>query len=934
MRLLYIIAVSVMTLVSLGGIAGTMDNTNLQSGNWLQYRGDRALVGHSPLKGSITDPKIAWKHFVGTRETLIELRASGKSSKLEIPDLDKSPDSYQKVVEKWDDSLRQTDPDGDLRIKPIVFNPTFKYKFGHFLPNNKNPQRIEFESLFHNSVYKTSEPILNYGHLSEFRDGKWQEVWRTEPMPLLAIPVPIVGDFDGDGKQEVAALAWYNLWIFDIETGKTKYKCRFSPENSASGRAYGWFEAADLNNDGKTEFVILADFESQVGVIGFKDGRLVQLWKDLLEKGCVGKQSAVHENMETVGDVDGDGMKEVTFCGYNLSGDDKWHIMSYNGMTGELKLDISDRMLIGLLDVDGDGTKELLCIDARNRIVPTNSRVSVIKVENGKAKEIWSENNCNFSRVYPANMPLNRNVWMREEKAASSTDSKGSRPVFCTRTISSGSRQIVNLKAWQMDSSGKIAAMWSFSAPNAEVVAVRSDSMLVKVKTPGGQASSASVTNASARILVSRKGGVIVTPAVVAKLKAGAAPTVVVQDACSNIVAFKPGSAKSLWSVPGRGICHGNQSVSGGTSYSGVVLADVLGNGDLATVMASSAPDTTARLLCLGPDGKEIWHTDLPNVPGSDPWTRENSGFISCWAAGRFTSKNHDDIAVTYSRTSAPHTEETCMLDGKTGKILWHRDKGSNADGHHQWGCGYGFFSLADYNGDGLDDIFLGWPNDILIMDGKTGATLNQISTMDEYGAKGIFHGLWAGGGTPIASDYFKNGRLEFLYAGTPNIMGMATADGKLLWQEGPFAGTPVPWAGIGDLDGDGKAEVAGPGFHVDVATKEQEFRCYDAATGKVKWTMPLPGRTFGNHMSDLSEDTATSSVTCDIDGDGKDECIFGNYKTLYAVSASDDGKTGKVKWMLEFPSKIGPVAIADLDGNRRPQIIVVCEDGFVYGIK
>src|SRR5262249_8754558 len=49
------------------------EERNHGAGQWLQFRGDRALTGRSSLKGNIREPAVLWKQFCGARETLLSL---------------------------------------------------------------------------------------------------------------------------------------------------------------------------------------------------------------------------------------------------------------------------------------------------------------------------------------------------------------------------------------------------------------------------------------------------------------------------------------------------------------------------------------------------------------------------------------------------------------------------------------------------------------------------------------------------------------------------------------------------------------------------------------------------------------------------------------------------------------------------------------------
>ena len=54
-------------------------------GEWPSFRRNGTLQAHSPLKGKITKPAIAWKQFVGAMESLVVVEASDKNTKLSLP---------------------------------------------------------------------------------------------------------------------------------------------------------------------------------------------------------------------------------------------------------------------------------------------------------------------------------------------------------------------------------------------------------------------------------------------------------------------------------------------------------------------------------------------------------------------------------------------------------------------------------------------------------------------------------------------------------------------------------------------------------------------------------------------------------------------------------------------------------------------------------
>src|SRR6185295_6216499 len=105
-----------------------------------------------------------------------------------------------------------------------------------------------------------------------------------------------------------------------------------------------------------------------------------------------------------------------------------------------------------------------------------------------------------------------------------------------------------------------------------------------------------------------------------------------------------------------------------------------------------------------------------------------------------------------------------------------------------------------------------------------------------------------------------------------------------------------------------------------------QEFRSYDAATGAFKWRLPLPGSGFiGNNIG--FPDSPVTPAVADIDGDGRDECLFSIVNTLYAIGTTADGSAGEVRWTLELPGRLGTPSIADANGDGSLQILVACGD-------
>jgi outer membrane protein assembly factor BamB len=113
-------------------------------------------------------------------------------------------------------------------------------------------------------------------------------------------------------------------------------------------------------------------------------------------------------------------------------------------------------------------------------------------------------------------------------------------------------------------------------------------------------------------------------------------------------------------------------------------------------------------------------------------------------------------------------------------------------------------------------------------------------------------------------------------------------------------------------VDGDGRLEIG-------VLHNGGHFRCYDAATGTLKWELDdVPG--------------GSDVLTADVDGDGLCEFVLGG-DALLAIKAMGD-RTGEILWQLPLPQGSLTPTIADVDGDGRCEIVVGCGDGVMRVFK
>jgi outer membrane protein assembly factor BamB len=147
------------------------------------------------------------------------------------------------------------------------------------------------------------------------------------------------------------------------------------------------------------------------------------------------------------------------------------------------------------------------------------------------------------------------------------------------------------------------------------------------------------------------------------------------------------------------------------------------------------------------------------------------------------------------------------------------------------------------------------------------------------------------------------------------SMTGLLRPDGSLVWFDAPDV-SPNALPAFGDVDGDGRIEAVGVGYPDGV-------RCYDAATGKVKWT-----------LAQFSPGTGAGTASADINSDGRDEVLVTIGTVLYCLGVDDAGTQGKLLWKLDLPATIGPPTIADVTGTGAASILLQGADGDVYCVR
>jgi outer membrane protein assembly factor BamB len=261
------------------------------------------------------------------------------------------------------------------------------------------------------------------------------------------------------------------------------------------------------------------------------------------------------------------------------------------------------------------------------------------------------------------------------------------------------------------------------------------------------------------------------------------------------------------------------------------------------------------------------------------------------------------------------HSDVGQLLDGRSGRILWTRDK-AELPGKFRWGYAGIPLAAADLNGDRLDELVCLYPVCYWMAEGRTGRIIagQELASRRQLPA-------WAAYGEPMVYDFNGDGRPEVLLD-SPYVLALLDASGKPLWHglgrmdypvrpdEGNAGQTTACKHALVDIDGDGKFEIASAGYGDGV-------RVIDARTGKVLWSLSAPAPT------------GARVAAANIDGRAGDEILYPAGTTLVAITG--DRTSGRVLWTWNGPAALSLPAVADVDGDGQAEILVQDATGTVH---
>lgn len=919
--------------------AGNLRTDSNLDGSWLQVRRDRKLTGRTPLIGDITCPQVLWSYDLAqTRKTWISAIPDVSDSEIVLPTAGSEGDSFQiqKDFEFWGIEI-DLDDDGSQ-----VFNPLDSgNRIGDFLPALAGKERISCKPDVLGLEPDSGESVPCY--LQNRSNGDWDPpLWVSDAVSGMISDngfsgAPILADIDLDGDMEIGVKGWYHISVLALDDGETEQVATFRDPNGtgdASGRAYGWWGAINIDNDPKLEIVILGDFEQFISVIGWVNGELEEIWDYEIEAG-VNNPSAKHDTgVAPVADVDGDGLPEIVTSIFNDTGDQRWHVMGFDGVSGAIEIDLVDQYLTGLEDLDGDGIAELFVTATTNPGLPDYGDIAILSFDGGVQSTVWSATNKSFVRNDIPGFPDNVNSATKNLRLSLFYRSGwiAGQPVFITEEGDVNGID-VTFRVLQFDR-GQVAEVAALSGPRLNLISMSSvtpqNGMLFQTYTQDAEEGPLSLTNMSGDTKWhGRVDGTDGDPRADASLLAGTVvgslsddlpPTVVTQGFGENLRSLRISDGVTptgLWTRQGRGMISTDS-----TPYESVLLADIFGTGELAVVSARNRADGLGVITAYDSLGSIVWEQSFDTPGELPPW---NEGGITTWAAGNFTTDLSEDILVSW-RIGTQHSTRMRLLDGQSGVTEWTQEVGGLCQGSRGTGAGGMHMPTLDWDADGLDEILSLFSALFAVYDGDNGDILHQLWTWPFCDPPTVFTETFLEHSMGVVADFMGTGAEQILYGKNAATLAVLDFDANVHWNTPFYSGLNyLSLQGVGDLDGNDALDIVSVG-HDDPGL---EIQAFDAATGVRRWTLPMP---------DLCELERFSHVAMgDIDGDGREEALFNDCNFLYAVGENSAAQ-GEILWRATFldnrwNADLGEVVIADVDGSGRPQILINTASGYLYGL-
>ena len=227
-----------------------------QTSEWLQLRGDRHMSGRASGVGQMhhDPPQERWRYDIAAWEGYVEVAQHEGDASVSLPFAAPVDPGYIGTHGRdWGIGPQIF----DLGVVEVAMPLDNVFKVAQILPGEAGLQRFEMGNSFSDGG---AEP--KQGRLLAYDSGEPRVVWETEFFTNTWDPNVLVVDVDVDGQLDIVVATHYRILVFDGATGATKMQLQYH-----GYRNYGWFGAANIDEDPYPEFGVVADFSMHSEVI-------------------------------------------------------------------------------------------------------------------------------------------------------------------------------------------------------------------------------------------------------------------------------------------------------------------------------------------------------------------------------------------------------------------------------------------------------------------------------------------------------------------------------------------------------------------------------------------------------------------------------------------------------------------------------------------
>jgi outer membrane protein assembly factor BamB len=337
--------------------------------------------------------------------------------------------------------------------------------------------------------------------------------------------------------------------------------------------------------------------------------------------------------------------------------------------------------------------------------------------------------------------------------------------------------------------------------------------------------------------------------------------------------------------------------------------------------------------------------------------TERSSGtsLTMSWVSGtdREIGGNHHAPAVAranegwlvYAPVSGRSDTTGCALvalDGATGEKRWD-------DGIPAPDCAIHSVAdptVADYDGDGTAEVLVATTEERLAAHDPATGDVEFTYNLTNYGYT-----------RPLVTDVTGDDRAEIVAVDVSGTVSVIRPDGTTVWERSLDAYT---WGqpAVADFDGDGGQEVAvaaGSAGELHLFEHDGDRAWAEPTTFEGSITWMATGQADSDAATEIVVATAAGGRVAMIDGDGRTiwQRDFGSLAAVHNVTDGDrDGDsevyavdesgvltaltatTGETEWTTTLTSAdvqmMPPPDVGDVDGDDRPEIVAVTNDGRV----